>query len=313
VNRRRRFLSAGVVVLLLAATTAFLGATASAATKYTFVFLTQPATDAVAGDTITGSRFNGGSDATFIQVQLQDGSGNVVTNSNTSVTFSLASAPGLATGKLSVTPQPLVNGVATFGVGTLSIATPNEPQFTDYKLVPFSAKGPSITGAPSNGFDVWETACLGECSVNIRNGNDVYTSNSSGVFLSASQLPKSAVNISCEGQKLIFSDSVFVSENGTMDNKTKLVSHVTRADMKAAANNGQAHVQWCIGLPDEGDWTASGATPVHEGNLWVALAPPCPNVPNPEAFAPCIVRQYGDGNGGNFTEGFLPGDPPRRT
>ena len=49
------------------------------------------------------------------------------------------------------------------------------------------------------------------------------------------------------------------------------------------------------------------------GVLYVGFAPACPQA-NPSAFAPCIVSQTGDGNGGNITTGWLPGgDPPRRT
>jgi hypothetical protein len=44
----------------------------------------------------------------------------------------------------------------------------------------------------------------------------------------------------------------------------------------------------------------------------VGIAPACPNA-NPAGSAPCISRQYGDGHGGSYTEGYLPGDPPRRT
>ena len=55
----------------------------------------------------------------------------------------------------------------------------------------------------------------------------------------------------------------------------------------------------------------NGAAP--GGMLFVGIAPPCPNA-NPQNFAPCIVSQKGDGNGGSFTLGWLPGgDPPRRT
>ena len=53
--------------------------------------------------------------------------------------------------------------------------------------------------------------------------------------------------------------------------------------------------------------------PAPGGMLFVGIAPPCPNA-NPQNSAPCIVSQNGDGNGGSFTLGWLPGgDPPRRT
>ena len=44
------------------------------------------------------------------------------------------------------------------------------------------------------------------------------------------------------------------------------------------------------------------------------LAPKCPNKRTATEFAPCIVSQMGDDNGGSFIRGYvLGGDPPRRT
>ena len=96
--------------------------------------------------------------------------------------------------------------------------------------------------------------------------------------------------------------------------------------MKASSNNGQARVALCVGLLDEGaltgqaKWAALGVTADHQDSdgdgiddIWVALAPACPNQ-NSAGSAPCISRQYGDGNGGSWTEAWIPGgDPPRRT
>ena len=118
-----------------------------------------------------------------------------VTNSNLLVTFTLATGelePGVAaaSGSLSVTPQPLVNGVATFGAGTLSIGTLNEPQFTSYALIPEEHEEVRRSpGDTSQGFDVWEDGdtCSDGCETAIRSGNDVYTVGGAG-NLGASQL-----------------------------------------------------------------------------------------------------------------------------
>ena len=44
------------------------------------------------------------------------------------------------------------------------------------------------------------------------------------------------------------------------------------------------------------------------------MAPKCPNKKTAPQFAPCIVSQSGDNDGGSFIRGYvLGGDPPRRT
>ena len=49
------------------------------------------------------------------------------------------------------------------------------------------------------------------------------------------------------------------------------------------------------------------------GDLYVGMAPKCPSK-NAKFKAPCIVSQTGDGVGGTYIRGWLPGgDPPRRT
>ncbi len=280
-------------------------------------------TNAKQNQLITGDPFQGGNDK--VTVQLLDGNGLALTTYPVSVTFSLATSgvdengQGLVGGTLSVTPENTdANGVATFDT-QLQIAEKNEAEFTAYSLRPQTTGAPSIIGAQSNGFDIWETQCAtAGCSVSLRGADlDLYTSPANG-DLSASTLPFNAgTNIVCAGQTVIFGDSVFEHEfAGT--GAVFLKSHVTRADMKKAANNGQAHVQWCVGVPDP--WTAvggpaelqdtNGSAPL--GELFVGIAPACPNA-NPQDFAPCISRQYGDGNGGSFTEGYLPPDPTRRT
>jgi hypothetical protein len=282
---------------------------------------TQPK-DALKNKLITDTAFN--TSGNPITVELRNGSDQLVSYFPVGVTFELATGAGLASGTLNAATKTTVGGVATFsGVdSTLSIGTPNEPQFTDYKLKPKSAGTfAGLVGDPSDAFDIWETVCSGtDCEVKIRDLRDVYRTSGNDV-LTASSLPTSFMpNILCAGQTLIFSNDVFVHQtNGT--SPVFLVSHVTRQNMKAATTNGQAHVDWCVGLKTREPWDNNGAVPVQQdtngpapgGLLWVAEAPNCPNA-NPQNFAPCIVSQNGDGNGGNITTGWLPGgDPPRRT
>jgi hypothetical protein len=321
-HTRSRFIATTLVFAVLGGAIALLAPAASAATKH-LAFVTLPK-DAVAGHTITATKFNDGSDPqnqpTFVQVAVLDGSDQLVTNSPVTVTFKLAAGSGLASGSLSVTPKQTVNGVATFGVGSLSIANANEPLFTDYELVPVSAKGPSITGDASTGFDIWETECTGACDVSIRNDKDTYSAFESGTLTASSVGAASLPGFDCQilGYTPFFSDQVFIHDyDGT--GPVFLASHVTRLDMKKSSNNGQAHVQWCVGLETSDAWvhneapfqqqdTNGDGTP----DLYVGLAPPCPSQ-NPKDFAPCITHQFGDGNGGSWTEGWLPGDPVRRT
>lgn len=322
---KSRSVSAIVAALSALAIAGLFVPAASAAPGDTFVFVTQPQ-DSEAGATIRAADLN--QQAAFVQVKIVDADGNLVTNYNKKVTFSLAAGPGLASGSLSVTPQEFVNGVATFGEGTLSIGTANEPFFTSYRLVPRSTSGPPITGAASDPFDVFQDgeSCTGEsCDAVIRNGNESYSVPTVGT-LGASQLSSSTLpGLECEGQTEIFADSVFVhvtTEADTTDGfePVLLVSHVTRQDMKRAANNGQAHILWCLGLKDDDAWINNGAAFEQQDtngdgtlDLYVGAAPACPNM-NPSDFAPCIVSQTGDGNGGSITTGYVPGgDPPRRT
>jgi hypothetical protein len=290
-------------------------------------FLNQPQ-DAEQNATITSSDFVSGN--SFIQVELVDGSGVRVTNSTAKVTFDLATGTGFATGTLVVDPQPLVNGVATFGAGTLNIQTPNEPHFTSYALVPRTTKGQPITGAASNSFDVYESgdscATTTACTADIRSGLDVYTVNSPGT-LGASQLPASALpGLNCPGQAVIFATSVFV--DATTDASVPppaspdpvfVSNHITKADWQASHNNGQAHADWCVALT-AAQLVNNGGTYVQQDtngdgalDLFVGLAPKCPSK-DAQLSAPCIVSQTGDGHGGSTTLGWLPGgDPPRRT
>lgn len=298
--------------------------TALGAGGNSFRFITQPA-DAERNATISSADFVSGTN--FVQVELIDGSGVRVTNSKLIVTFTLATGPGLATGNLSVKPQPLVNGVATFGTGTLSIGSLNEPQFTSFALVPKNTKGSPTTGPASEGFDIWQDgdSCTDGCETTVRNGNETYSMGGAGI-LGASQLPASVLaNMECDGQKLIFANSVFVHATEDFDSPSPdpvfLRNHITKADWKASANNGQAHADWCVGLKTAAPWEHNGGTFTLQdtngaapgGELFVGQAPSCPHA-SPQSFAPCIVSQTGDGAGGSIAMGWLPGgDPPRRT
>jgi hypothetical protein len=302
---------------------------AASAADTEFRFVTQPA-DAESGATITSTDFVSGT--SFVQVELVDTATNArVTNSKLVVTFNLATGTldgkTAATGSLSVTPQPLVDGVATFGTGTLSIGTPNEHEFTRYALIPTNTKGPKIPGETSNGFNIWEDGdtCAGggdACTAVLRGdkpqgGEDTYTLQTAGT-LGASELPKNVLpGFSCAGQRLIFASSVF--ENATQDPPTGpvfLTSHITKADFRSAGTNfGQAHVEWCIALDNPGPWNFTQQDTNNDGDLdlYVGFAGRCP-AQSPASMAPCIASQSSDGAGGSITTGYLPGgDPPRRT
>jgi hypothetical protein len=279
-------------------------------------FANQPE-DALKTKLITGTDFVDTTD--FVTVELLNGAAQRVDYFPVAVGFDLAAGTGLASGALTAPAQTTVDGVATFGAGTLSIATPNEPQFTDYKLKAKTVGTyAGLPGATSVGFDIWEAACVVQgCSVTNHGNRDTYTGVDS--LLTASTLATSTANLNlvCPDQILIYSNEVFVyGTDGT--GAVFLRSHVTRQDMKAATNNGQAHVTWCVGLKGPGVWgfaqqdtNSSGG--IDAGDLYVGTAPACPSK-DPSSFAPCITRQYGDGTGGSWTEGYLPGgDPPRRT
>src|SRR6266516_7526885 len=273
-------------------------------------FLNQPQ-DAEKDATITSSDFVSGS--SFIQVELDDASGVPIANSTAKVTFDLATGTGFATGTLVVDPQPLVNGVATFGAGSLTIQTPNEPHFTSYALVPRTTKGQPITGAASNPFDVYESgdSCTTTCTADIRAGLDVYTMNTKGT-LGASQLPASTMpGLNCPGQAVVFATSVFVNATTDANSPTSpapvfVSNHITKADWKASHNNGQAHADWCVALTAEQLAAVNnGGTYVQQDtngdgtlDLFVGLAPKCPSH-DPQLSAPCIVSQTGDGLGGS--------------
>ena len=319
-SRNIRFTTALVTFGLFIALAGLIAPSALGATAE-LRFLTQPQ-DAEVNQTIRTADLNVGSG--FVQVEVVDSVTKVrITNFSKPIGFVLNPADGFATGNvLHVTPQVPVNGVAEFGAGTLSIDRENEPQFTDYSLVPVTTKGPFVTGLPSEGFDVWEDgeSCTGgtdTCQANLRGGNDKYTLSAAGT-LGASELTSVLPGLVCPGQKTIFANTVFSYATTGSNTPVFLENHITKADWKASANNGQAHADWCIGLLDP--WTAVGGPAVQKNtdgiggvDLYVGLAPKCPSA-NPSGSAPCIVSQNGDGLGGSISRGWLPaGDPPRRT
>lgn len=294
----------------------------------------QQPTDAGRNDLITASPFDSTSPADgFVQVEVSkyiSVEEELVLvpaeEGEVEVKFRLAEGAGLAEGTLSVSPELTdEGGIATFDT-SLSIAETNDFMATDYKIVPQARYASEITlleegwpfeGDPSDGFDIWEDGCSGTgCNVNLRSNLETYTAQ--GNFgLAASQL--SGELVTCPTQRVIFSNKTFFHvTTGDESEVVRLETHITRADMKAAANNGQRHIGWCIGLESPDPWEHNGAayTPQTIGGktFYVALAPKCPNKKTAPQFAPCIVSQSGDNDGGSFIRGFvLGGDPPRRT
>ncbi len=294
----------------------------------------QQPTDAGRNDLITASPFDSTSPADgFVQVEVSkyiSVEEELVLvpaeEGEVEVKFRLAEGAGLAEGTLSVSPELTdEGGIATFDT-SLSIAETNDFMATDYKIVPQARYASEITlleegwpfeGDPSDGFDIWEDGCSGTgCNVNLRSNLETYTAQ--GNFgLAASQL--SGELVTCPTQRVIFSNKTFFHvTTGDESEVVRLETHITRADMKAAANNGQRHIGWCIGLESPDPWEHNGAayTPQTIGGktFYVALAPKCPSKKTAPQFAPCIVSQSGDNDGGSFIRGFvLGGDPPRRT
>ena len=303
---------------------------------FTVSLVNQPK-DALENETITSVPLN--PNQGFLKVRVTDGESGVP---GVEVTFVLAAGPGLANGSLSVIPQTTdANGIATFGPGTVSIGDANEPQFTDYRLVPVATvPGPSdalalaeATGPRSAGFDIFEDGCRGSgCSVAIRDGNDVYTT-TQNVRLTASVLSASTLpGMRCRNQLLVFPSDVFVHETSG-SGVVGLVNHVTFADLNGGGGEGELaitsddpddddgpRIKWCVGTKTRTPWERNGARFTRQDtngdgklDLFVGAAPRCPRN-NPKSFAPCIVSRVSDGEGGFFLRGWLPGgDPPRRT
>ena len=304
---------------------------------YTVSLVNQPK-DALEGQTITSVPLN--PNQGFLRVRVTDGESGVP---GVEVSFELAVGTNLASGELFVIPQTTnASGVATFGPNTVWIGDANEPQFTDYKLVPIAYDAGSTdalaiaaagTGPPSAGFDIFEEGCRGTgCSVAIRDGNDVYTT-TQNVRLTASVLSASTLpGMQCRNQLLVFPSDVFVHETSG-SGVVGLVNHVTFSDLNGGEGGGELavasddpddddgpRIKWCVGTKTRTPWERNGAPFTRQDtngdgklDLFVGAAPRCPRT-NPRNFAPCIVSRVSDGAGGFFLRGWLPGgDPPRRT
>jgi hypothetical protein len=340
-----------VVFLVLAASIGINGlfSTASALTINVSI-VNQPA-DARKGELITHATFDptGGDGPGFVQVQVTDAEciEGTCPIEGAEVSFELATGDGLASGTLNVDSRFTdENGIATFdpqeGSGNpLNIEDANNPFTTHYELVPVAVPPPppptsseppigaafaldGTTGGPSDPFDVWGDGCKGNgCTVNLTPGtsSDEYTlhDEDADVALGASQLLNAGngTNISCPTQQLVFASAVFFHQT-TGNGPVFLVTHISAADRKRVPNNGNKVMGWCVGLEEPGPWNfkqqdTNNSGGIDSGDLYVGMAPKCPKR-NAMNFDPCIVSQGGDGVGGTFIRGWLPGgDPPRRT
>ena len=163
----------------------------------------------------------------------------------------------LASGTLTVASEVTgADGIATFDT-SLSIAQPNEPMFTDYELVPQAIL---TEGSVSSPFDIWGAGCQGSgCTITLRDGKDSYKT-TEDVALTASDLT-SGLTFTCPGQTLILGNHIFSHATfGGAGGPVLLTSRITRQEMKAATNNGQPSVQWCIGLKSSAPWIHNHAS-----------------------------------------------------
>jgi len=323
-SRRVRFTSLFVVLTAALAITGLIAPGASAQ-GFTASFITDP-TDAIKNQIITSSPLNQEGDTVKVQVS----STTEESVEGLTVTLDFATGPGLASttnisGNEDTTDE---GGVAEFPA--LKIADPNEPTLTDYQLEatvtePIITIGAAFAAeAPfSEPFDIWDAGCKGSgngCSIGLRNGLDTYAASGNDILTASSLSQGFLPNLSCPGQRLIFSTDLFShATDGT--GAVFLNSHITRGDFRAAGTNfGQAHVEWCVGLKSSTPWIHNGAAFTQQDtnddgtlDLFVGSAPKCPKKAA-ASFAPCILKQRSDGSGGSLTTGWLPGgDPPRRT
>lgn len=282
-------------------------------------------TNAVKNVTITSAAFDPSGPPVQVQATAYEYPAGGV---SVTLEFADGSAEGGISGNTETTDED--TGIATFP--NLKIADENEPMSTDYQLVatetPIEITIASLEpgGPVSETFDIWgagdSCAANETCHANIRGNEDKYSLTTPGT-LGASQLAGALVPFNCAGQTQVFFSSVFVHETTDTDHPTNpgpvfLTSHITRAQMKAVANNGQVFVKWCLALKSPTPWihnhTAYTEQSVNGKPMFVGIAPKCPSK-LAKTFAPCITKQRSDGTGGNITEGWLPGgvDPPRRT
>ncbi len=235
--------------------------------------------------------------ASPIQVQLVDDLGSPVTHFPMAVTFVFGSDPSEGAATLTVgTETTDANGVATFddetpaaeGGDGLEINLANVAAFSDFTLVPRGSVLTSITGAPSTGFDIWQDASLcngANCTLSHDGDEYVVPGGQAGALLSASTFSTSESEHQL--RRLHGDHRATSSGTSTPARPPVLVKiHITRAEMKASSNNGQARVEVCVGLLDEGTltgqqkWAALGVTADHQDSdgdglddIWVALAP----------------------------------------
>ena len=198
---------------------------------------------------------------------------------------------------------------------------------TDYQIVPQARYASEIAlleegwpfeGAPSTGFDIWEDGCSGTgCNVNLRSNLETYTAQ--GDFgLAASQLSPNLVN--CPTQRVIFSGKTFFHvTTGDESEAVFLVTHITegryegrnqqRTEARRAGASGSSRLaRGSTTAPPTRQQTIGGRRSTSRWRRSV------PNKKTATQFAPCIVSQSGDDNGGSFIRGYvLGGDPPRRT
>jgi hypothetical protein len=281
-------------------------------------------TDAIKGQVITSAPLNPG--GAPVQVQVFSPTEDPVEGLTVTRQFAAGSAttiPANISGNVATTDSV---GIAEFPALTISAA--NEPTFTDYQFeAVVTAPPPVITvaaalaAAPplSEPFDIWDAGCSSPCTGNLKNSSQSYRATDGLLTLtdgSSSDLP----NFECQGYTPILASHVF-SHATTGTDPVFVTSKISKAEMKAVANNGQVFIMWCVGLKTEGPWLNNGAPhtlvdangSAPGGALYVGLAPKCPKT-SPASAAPCIVKQKADPAGGNITTGWLPGgDPPRRT
>ena len=331
----RKFRVASLFVLFVGAlaATGLVAPGAVAAPGDYHVTITNQPSDAGVNDLITAAAFDPtGGAAGFVQVKVtqEQFEGPPTDVQGAEVSFTLAAgSPSTDLHVISRTTN--ADGNAIFAPACdpdtlvcdnpLWIGTANEPFATDYKLVTVVTVGettvPETTSAP---FDIWEDGCHGQgCQVSVRGGMENYTAGSD-VGMGASQISDNT-HITCEGQRKIFSGSLFFHATTTTDGSDTvfLFSHITAADFRAAGTNfGQAHVDWCVGLKSSARWIKNGASfhteTIGTQTFYVAVAPKCPNKKTAPSFAPCILSRMSDGFDGALIRGYLPGgDPPRRT
>ena len=91
------------------------------------------------------------------------------------------------------------------------------------------------------------------CTLSHDGDEYVVPGGQAGALLSASTFSTNESNINCAGYTEITGDVVWHEYTGTAPVLVKI--HITRQEMKASSNNGQARVELCVGLLDDGALT----------------------------------------------------------